>query len=53
MVKSRGCCGAVTRVLWCGHEGVVVRSRGRRGTVMRVLWCGHEGVMNHLRQSAE
>ena len=48
-----GPCGEVTRVLWCGHEGVVVRSRGRRGTVMRVLWCGHEGVMNHLRQSAE
>ena len=40
-----GPCGEVTRVLWCGHEGVVVRSRGCCGAVMRVLWYGHEGVV--------
>ena len=44
-----GPCGEVTRVLWCGHEGVVVRSWGCCGTVTRASWYGHEGVVVRSR----
>ena len=33
-----GPCGEVTRVSWCGHEGVVVRSRGCHEPSTTICW---------------
>ena len=38
VVRRRGCCGTLKRVVWFVEEGVVVLWRGYCGTLKRVVW---------------
>ena len=50
-----GPCGEVTRVLWCGHKGVVVRLWGCCGEVTRVSWTIYDNLLNDglIRMTAQ